>query len=395
VESAENYRFTAVGDLVRHRSRRVTSQTRGDGHRRRHFVAEGQISKTAGGGGHMQLTNGCDTNSAEIKRIFVDGVDFTGVAMQTNLVRPSQAKDLDELLKGFIRTCRLHPTEYFAVMNVLHKNFVRTVEALQLNQNRLHEILHPVLADAVIEQLKGWSAAIPPAQTNGNNIPPAQTNSNNIPPVQTNSNNIPPAQTNSNNVPPAQTNSNNVPPVQTNTEASDCVAVTNVGAKRERWKKGQRSVARGRENKEWVVENLCNAEHVKLEDLNIRQNVCIRDCGEDCIVEICKKVNNVLIDRCQKTNVILESLLGSVEVVNCDKVKIQILQRCSNLTLDSCNAVTMYLGVESKDVIITTAKCSEVLVVFPNVDAETGEMDMLELPIPEQFQTVIEVRCVF
>ena len=65
---------------------------------------------------------------------------------------------------------------------------------------------------------------------------------------------------------------------------------------------------------------------------------------------------------------------------------VQVLGKVPTVSVDKTDGCQMFLNKESVEAEIVTAKSSEMNVLIPN-----GE-DFIEMPIPEQFKTLIKGR---
>merc|ERR1719247_3166396 len=92
------------------------------------------------------------------------------------------------------------------------------------------------------------------------------------------------------------------------------------------------------------------------------------------------KANMVGIMNCVDTQVVIESVVSTVEVTNCKKVKFQITGSCPAAAIDKTDSGMIYLmSEEAKKCQISTAKHSDVQVTFMKGDYP------VEIAIPEQF----------
>lgn len=94
------------------------------------------------------------------------------------------------------------------------------------------------------------------------------------------------------------------------------------------------------------------------------------------------KVNSLILDSCKNMRVCVHSLIATVEIVNCHKVKLQVTGVVPAISIDKSQKVDIYLSEESKGVEITTSKSSEMNVNYP-VPGDEG--DWIEVVIPEQY----------
>eukprot|EP00947_MAST-08B_sp_MAST-8B-sp1_P000236 g236.t1 len=134
------------------------------------------------------------------------------------------------------------------------------------------------------------------------------------------------------------------------------------------------------DGKMWNIENQDNpAEPIYVKDTKMMQKVYIYKCkGATIVIE--GKVTGVSIDQCEKTQVVMETIIGGVEVGNSKSIKFQISGSCPSASVDKTDGCTVYLmSDEAKKCQISTAKHSDVQLSY--MDGE----DMAEVPVPEQF----------
>lgn len=131
----------------------------------------------------------------------------------------------------------------------------------------------------------------------------------------------------------------------------------------------------------WVVENFVNhAGMLKLDDCDMKQIVYVSKCVNTTIFVNCK-VKSITLDGCKKVNLIVHSVISSVELVNCERCKIQSINELPSLCIDKCSGVSVTLSPLSLQCEFTTSKSSEMNVSVPiGVDG-----DYKELAVPEQF----------
>eukprot|EP01068_Selenidium_serpulae_P007383 Selendium_serpulae@DN4693_c0_g1_i1.p1 len=140
-------------------------------------------------------------------------------------------------------------------------------------------------------------------------------------------------------------------------------------------------------DRDWSLENYRDhKEVITIADTNMKQNVVLRDCvGVTATVP--EKINKACIDRCKTTNLIVKDVISSLELIHCERVKVQVTGKVQSVAIDNCNGVTIYLNKESVDAKISSSRSGEMNVCFPNPkDPE----DIIEKPIPEQFVSHIK-----
>lgn len=72
-----------------------------------------------------------------------------------------------------------------------------------------------------------------------------------------------------------------------------------------------------------------------------------------------------MLDSCKKTGVVLDSVVSSVEFVNCQSVQMQVLNKVPTVSIDKTDGCQIYLNDQSLDVSIVSAKSSEMNVLVP------------------------------
>nr|CAG4716499.1 unnamed protein product [Naegleria fowleri] len=147
-------------------------------------------------------------------------------------------------------------------------------------------------------------------------------------------------------------------------------------------KKGTPKFERDSSGKKWQVEWQSGAHDLKITDTAIGQSVYIYQCN-DTMVEITGKVNNIVLDKCSKTCVVLDSVVSGIELVNCQSCQVQVRGSAPTLSIDKTDGAIVYLSKESIHCRIVTAKSSEMNIVIPDMDSKDD--DMIEIPLPEQF----------
>jgi adenylyl cyclase-associated protein len=99
-------------------------------------------------------------------------------------------------------------------------------------------------------------------------------------------------------------------------------------------------------------------------------------------IEVPAKINIMTIDNCKNCNVIINDSVAGVEVVNCQRVKVQVNGQAPSVAIDKTDGITVYLSWASRSAQIVTSKSSEMNVSFP--PSENAD-EWIEAPIPEQF----------
>jgi adenylyl cyclase-associated protein len=112
-----------------------------------------------------------------------------------------------------------------------------------------------------------------------------------------------------------------------------------------------------------------------------KQQVYVYGCQGATIV-INGKVKAIAIDSCKKTKVLFDTAVSSCELVNCQRMQVQVKGTVASIAIDKTDGCLVYLSKESMDTQIVQSKSSEMNIAYPKPDDES---DFIEVPIPEQF----------
>lgn len=134
-------------------------------------------------------------------------------------------------------------------------------------------------------------------------------------------------------------------------------------------------------NNQWVVENQGEGVvDIKVEKMT--HSVAIYGCKAGAVIKVTGKCSSVAFDGCTKAQLYVESVVGSIEVSNCQRVKIFMSGVCSSVSIDKSDGVWMQISEEtanSPDFMVTAASSSEMNLSIPDGD------EYKELALPEQF----------
>lgn len=137
------------------------------------------------------------------------------------------------------------------------------------------------------------------------------------------------------------------------------------------------------DGKKWLVEHQRGNHALVVEGAEMNNVVYMYGCM-DSTLTVKGKINSVVLDSCRKSAIVFDSLVSSVEFVNCQSVQMQVLGKVPTISIDKTDGCQMYLSQESMDVEIVTSKSSEMNVMVPK-----GNGEFAEYPIPEQFKTTV------
>lgn len=100
--------------------------------------------------------------------------------------------------------------------------------------------------------------------------------------------------------------------------------------------------------------------------------------------------NNLTIphsDSCTKCGLAVDTIVSTVDLVNCKSFGLQIFNVTPTIVIDKCDGGQVYLSKDCLDVEVLTAKTSALNILMPESAAEDAEF--AELPVPEQLKSTI------
>ncbi|WFD34367.1 ubiquitinyl hydrolase 1 [Malassezia cuniculi] len=130
----------------------------------------------------------------------------------------------------------------------------------------------------------------------------------------------------------------------------------------------------------WIVESFENDSSIIIDNTEINQTVNIFGCTNS-VIEIKGKVNAVSLVSCNKTSVLLDTLVSSLEITRCNSFAVQITGQTPTVLIDGCDGGQIFLSNEGLGTSVVTAKSSALNVSVP-VPGVPGEYE--ELALPEQ-----------
>lgn len=145
--------------------------------------------------------------------------------------------------------------------------------------------------------------------------------------------------------------------------------------------KGTKKVAFNQRRQAWEVEAQEKGDGVvEVPITDVKHSVVIYGCF-DATINITGKCKGITMDSCEKVQVLCDTSISAVELVNCKRMKIQIRETAPTVNIDKTDGCLVYLSEAGLGTTFTTAKSSEMNVAFP----QPGTDDLMEVPIPEQF----------
>ncbi|KAK7351850.1 hypothetical protein VNO77_11586 [Canavalia gladiata] len=133
--------------------------------------------------------------------------------------------------------------------------------------------------------------------------------------------------------------------------------------------------------RKWVVENQIGKKDLVIEDCDAKQSVYVYGCKES-VLQIQGKVNNITIDKCTKMGVVFKDVVAACEIVNCNGVEVQCQGSAPTISVDNTSGCQLYLGKDSLEASLSTAKSSEINVLVPDAKADG---DWVEHSLPQQY----------
>jgi adenylyl cyclase-associated protein len=136
----------------------------------------------------------------------------------------------------------------------------------------------------------------------------------------------------------------------------------------------------------WYIENWDAPSAPINVDVTINQSILISGCKNTTII-FRGKANAISIDNSPRTQILVETLISSVDVIKCPNFALQITGAVPTIMLDQVDGASLFLGAESLATEVFTSKCSSVNIVLP---PEREEDDTKECPLPEQMRTFVK-----
>lgn len=136
----------------------------------------------------------------------------------------------------------------------------------------------------------------------------------------------------------------------------------------------------------WLIENFDSPGAPIEVEVTLTQSILITKCKNTTII-LKGKANAISIDNSPRTQILVETLVSSVDVIKSANFAIQITGAVPTIMLDQVDGASIYLGAESLATELFTSKCSSINVVLP---PEKEEDDSKECPLPEQIRTYVK-----
>ncbi|KAB8337242.1 hypothetical protein FH972_021544 [Carpinus fangiana] len=116
------------------------------------------------------------------------------------------------------------------------------------------------------------------------------------------------------------------------------------------------------------------------------QSILITRCKAT-TVKVIGKANAISIDNCSRLDLLVESLVSTVDVVNAANFRLQILGTLPSISLDKVDGATVFLSKDSLATEVYSSKCTSINITLPPAGDDD---DSVECPVPEQIKTWVE-----
>ena len=136
----------------------------------------------------------------------------------------------------------------------------------------------------------------------------------------------------------------------------------------------------------WLIENFDSPSMPIEVQVSQTQSILISRCKNTTII-LKGKANAVSIDNSIRTQLLVETLISSVDVIKSPNFAIQVTGSLPTIMMDQVDGASVYLGKESLHTEVFTSKCSSVNIVLP---PSGDDDDSVECPLPEQLRTFIK-----
>ena len=109
----------------------------------------------------------------------------------------------------------------------------------------------------------------------------------------------------------------------------------------------------------WAVEHFENERPIKVEGAKRNQKVYVLKC-KNSLIQVEGKVNAITLDGCSRSQLVLNDVVSTVEIVNCSSVEVQVTGSAPTITIDKTDGCQLYLSRTAVSADILSAKSSEV-----------------------------------
>jgi len=129
-------------------------------------------------------------------------------------------------------------------------------------------------------------------------------------------------------------------------------------------------------------------QELEITGVELKQSVYITKC-KGCHIKIPDKCKSIAVDGCTKTTISFKSVVSTMEIFNCQRVVADVTDSCPSVAIDKSQGCQIHLSREAlkEPPQIITSNISETNVQCPGAKDED---DPIEIPVPEQYCTVIK-----
>jgi adenylyl cyclase-associated protein len=134
----------------------------------------------------------------------------------------------------------------------------------------------------------------------------------------------------------------------------------------------------------WIIDNYDSPDEPLEIEAEAHQSILISRC-KNTVIRVNGKANALSLDNSQRTSLVVDSLVSSIDVIKCPNFALQVMGTLPTLLLDQVDGAQIYLSKDSLNTEIFTSKSSSVNINLPTADGDTKEA-----PIPEQFRSYVK-----
>lgn len=139
------------------------------------------------------------------------------------------------------------------------------------------------------------------------------------------------------------------------------------------------------EGNKWTIENFENESSPIEIEAERSQSILISKCKATTI-SVKGKANAISVDNCSRLDMLMESLVSSVDVINSNNFRMQVLGTLPSVQLDKVDGGIIFLSKESLETEVYTSKCTSINITLPPASEQD---DSVECPVPEQLRSTI------
>lgn len=130
----------------------------------------------------------------------------------------------------------------------------------------------------------------------------------------------------------------------------------------------------------WLIEHFDGEEKPIEINVEISQSILISRCQKATVI-LHGKGNAISIDNCKRLNLVIDSLVSSVDVIKSQNFQLQVNEALPTILMDQVDQATIFLGKDSMDTEVLSSKSAGI-----NLCTLDGD-ESKETPLPEQIRT--------